>query len=177
MKSQLSVSSRPAALAQAANMNGPMIFTWFLWVVCLGIILTILASLVIQFVVRPLRSRLVLIKDIPLPGALPDIYRTGNYSFGLNTHTVAVDPVTHDVYLPVPRLGHRPVLRIMHYYAADRPRAVRTAHTPRRPGPSSAARAGRTQTASVHPRVPPGRRIPNTNEAGTTALGRLIPGF
>ena len=177
MKSQLSVSSRPAALAQAANMNGPMIFTWFLWVVCLGTILTILASLVIQFVVLPLRSRLVLIKDIPLPGALPDIYRTGNYSFGLNTHTVAVDPVTHDVSLQVPRLGHRPVLRIMHYYAADRPRAVRTTHTPRRPGPSSAARAGRTQTASVHPRVPPGRRIPNTNEAGTTALGRLIPGF
>jgi DNA-binding beta-propeller fold protein YncE len=74
----------------------------------------------------------------------------GNYSFGLNTHTVAVDPVTHDVYLPVPHLGNRPVLRIMRYYAADRPRAVRTTHTPRRHSPSSAARVGRTETASVH---------------------------
>jgi hypothetical protein len=73
----------------------------------------------------------------------------GDYSFGLNTHTVAVDPVTHDVYLPVPRLGNRPVLRIMRYDAADRPRAVRTTYTPRRHSPSSAVRAGRTQTAST----------------------------
>jgi hypothetical protein len=84
----------------------------------------------------------------------------GNYSFGLNTHTVAVDPVTHDVYLPVARLGNRPVLRIMHYDAVDRTRAVRTTHAPRRHSPSSAARAGRTATASTHTRVPPGRRIP-----------------
>jgi hypothetical protein len=73
----------------------------------------------------------------------------GNYSLGLNTHTVAVDPITHEVYLPVPRLGNRPVLRIMRYYAADRPRAVRTTYTPRRHSPSSAVRAGRTQTAST----------------------------
>jgi DNA-binding beta-propeller fold protein YncE len=83
----------------------------------------------------------------------------GNYSFGVNTHTVAVDPVTHDLYVPVPRLGNRPVLRIMHYDAADRPHAVRTTHMPRRHGPTGAARAGRTETASVAPRVPPGRRI------------------
>jgi hypothetical protein len=73
----------------------------------------------------------------------------GNYSFGLNTHTVAVDPVTHDVYLPVPRLGNRPVLRIMRYDAADRRRAVRTTHAPRRHRPSSAAHAGRTETEST----------------------------
>jgi hypothetical protein len=84
----------------------------------------------------------------------------GNYNFGLNTHTVAVDPVTHDVYLPVPRLGNRPVLRIMRYDAADRRRAVRTTHTPRRRSPSGAVHGGRTETASVHTRVPPGRRIP-----------------
>jgi hypothetical protein len=84
----------------------------------------------------------------------------GNYSFGLNTHTVAVDPVTHDVYLPIPKLGNRPALRVMHYDAADTQRAARTTHTPRRHSPSSAARAGRTETASVHTRVPPGRRIP-----------------
>ena len=84
----------------------------------------------------------------------------GNYSLGTGNHTIAVDDVTHDLYAPVSRLGNRPVLRIMHYDAADRPRAVRTTHTPRRPGPSSAARAGQTATASVHTRVPPGRRIP-----------------
>jgi hypothetical protein len=78
----------------------------------------------------------------------------GNYSFGVNTHTVAVDDVTHDVYLPVPRLGNRPVLRIMHYDAADTPR------------PTRAARAGRTETASVHTRVPPGRRIPLRTRPG-----------
>jgi DNA-binding beta-propeller fold protein YncE len=84
----------------------------------------------------------------------------GNYSFGLNTHTVAVDPATDDVYLPVPRLGNRPVLRIMRYEDADRRRAVRTTHTPRRPGPTGDARAGRTEAASVHIRVPPGRHRP-----------------
>jgi hypothetical protein len=74
-----------------------------------------------------------------------------NYSRGGGNHTIAVDDVTHDLYAPVTRLGNRPVLRILHYYPADRPR---------RPGPTSAARAGRTETASVHTRVLPGRRIP-----------------
>jgi hypothetical protein len=74
----------------------------------------------------------------------------GNYSFGVNTHTVAVDDVTHDLYVPVPRLGNRPVLRIVHYDAAG---------IPRRRGSGSAARARRTETASVHTQVPPGRRI------------------
>jgi DNA-binding beta-propeller fold protein YncE len=84
----------------------------------------------------------------------------GNYSLGHGNHTIAVDDVTHDLYAPVTRLGNRPVLRIMHYDAAGRPRAIRTTHTPRRASPGSAARAGRTATASVHTRVPPGRRIP-----------------
>jgi hypothetical protein len=75
----------------------------------------------------------------------------GNYSLGHGNHTIAVDDVTHNLYAPVTRLGNRPVLRIMHYYAGDRPR---------HPGPTSAAQAGRTETASVHTWVPPGRRIP-----------------
>jgi len=37
----------------------------------------------------------------------------------------------------------------MRYDAADRRRAVRTTPTPRRHSPSSAAHAGRTQTAST----------------------------
>lgn len=39
----------------------------------------------------------------------------GNYAFGVSTHTVMVDDETHQVYLPLPRLGGRPVLRIMQY--------------------------------------------------------------
>jgi hypothetical protein len=37
----------------------------------------------------------------------------GNYAFGVSTHTVMVNDETHEVYLPMPRLGGRPVLRIM----------------------------------------------------------------
>lgn len=39
----------------------------------------------------------------------------GNYAFGVSTHTVMVDDETHRVYLPLARLGGRPVLRIMQY--------------------------------------------------------------
>lgn len=39
----------------------------------------------------------------------------GNYAFGVSTHTVMVDDATHQVYLPLPRLGGRAVLRIMQY--------------------------------------------------------------
>ncbi len=39
----------------------------------------------------------------------------GNYTFAVNTHTIAVNEVTHEVYLAIPRVGNRPVLRIMRY--------------------------------------------------------------
>lgn len=39
----------------------------------------------------------------------------GNYTFGLNTHTIAVNEQTHEIYLPLVRVGNRPVLRIMRY--------------------------------------------------------------
>src|SRR2546421_211094 len=100
------MATRSGTLAQAANMNGPRILTWFLWVVCLGIILTILASLVIQFVVPPPLSRLVLIKDIPLPGALPDIYRTRTRPLAPGVaipfdhfDVQALDPNTHLLFI------------------------------------------------------------------------------
>ncbi len=41
----------------------------------------------------------------------------GNYVFGINTHTIAVDEGTHEIYLPITRVGNRPVLRIMRYNA------------------------------------------------------------
>jgi hypothetical protein len=39
----------------------------------------------------------------------------GNYTFGTNTHTIAVNEETHEVYLPLIRVGNRPVLRIMRF--------------------------------------------------------------
>jgi hypothetical protein len=41
----------------------------------------------------------------------------GNYVYGINMHTVAVNEETHEIYLPLTRLGNRPVLRIMRYNA------------------------------------------------------------
>jgi hypothetical protein len=73
---------------------------------------------------------------------------------------VAVDPVTHDVYLPIPKLGNRPALRVMHYDAANIQRAARSTHTLRHSGSTSDARAGPTETTGVHTRVPPTRHRP-----------------
>jgi hypothetical protein len=41
----------------------------------------------------------------------------GNYTFGVNTHTLAVNEATHELYIPIPRLGNRPVLMILRYTA------------------------------------------------------------
>lgn len=38
-----------------------------------------------------------------------------NYSFGVSTHSIAVNQETHEIYLPITRVGGRPILRIMHY--------------------------------------------------------------
>jgi DNA-binding beta-propeller fold protein YncE len=83
----------------------------------------------------------------------------GNYRFGVNTHTVAVDDVTHDLYVPVPRLGNRPVLRVLHYDAAG----------------SAACRADRGSQ-----RAHPGAAwTPHTTPhvAGTVALCHVNSGF
>ena len=39
----------------------------------------------------------------------------GTYSFGVNTHTLAVNEQTQEIYLPLIREGNRPVLRILRY--------------------------------------------------------------
>ena len=41
----------------------------------------------------------------------------GTYNFGANTHTLAVDEQTHEIYLPLVKQGNRPVLRVMRYNA------------------------------------------------------------
>jgi DNA-binding beta-propeller fold protein YncE len=38
----------------------------------------------------------------------------GNYTFGVSVHSLIVDEETHDLYLPLPRMGGRAVLRILH---------------------------------------------------------------
>jgi hypothetical protein len=38
-----------------------------------------------------------------------------SYTFGVDTHSLAVDEQAHDLYIPLPRMGGRPILRIMHY--------------------------------------------------------------
>jgi hypothetical protein len=38
----------------------------------------------------------------------------GNYTFGVSVHSISVNEETHDLYIPLPRMGGRPVLRILH---------------------------------------------------------------
>ncbi len=39
----------------------------------------------------------------------------GTYTFGVNTHTIAVNEQTQEIYLPLAKEGNRPVLRILRY--------------------------------------------------------------
>lgn len=39
----------------------------------------------------------------------------GTYGYGINTHTLAVNEQTQEIYLPLVKEGNRPVLRILHY--------------------------------------------------------------
>ena len=45
------------------------------------------------------------------------IHWLGSYTFGVDTHSLMVDEATHYIYIPIPRVGNRPILRIMHYNA------------------------------------------------------------
>jgi hypothetical protein len=40
----------------------------------------------------------------------------GNYVFGINMYSIAVNEETHEIYLPLTCVGNRPVLRIMRYH-------------------------------------------------------------
>lgn len=39
----------------------------------------------------------------------------GTYNFGVNTHTIAINEQTQEIYIPLVKEGNRPVLRIMRY--------------------------------------------------------------
>ena len=61
---------------QSANIKKGKVFTLLIGVITAGILLALLVRLVTQFVTPPPPQRLLLVQDIPLPGALPDAYRT-----------------------------------------------------------------------------------------------------
>ncbi|MHB8595276.1 MAG: YncE family protein [Ktedonobacteraceae bacterium] len=42
----------------------------------------------------------------------------GSYNFGVNTHTIAINEQTQEIYLPLIKEGGRPVLRILRYNAS-----------------------------------------------------------
>src|SRR5437763_6890432 len=70
------MESRSGILAHNFGRTVPRVLIFFAGASCIGIILAVLASLMMQFVIPLPPPRLVLIRDIPLPGALPDAYRT-----------------------------------------------------------------------------------------------------
>lgn len=41
----------------------------------------------------------------------------GTYGFGINTHSIAINEQTQEIYLPLVKAGNRPVLRILRYAA------------------------------------------------------------
>lgn len=43
-------------------------------------------------------------------------HKLGDYHLGKNTHTIAIDETTHEIYIPI-IAGGRPVMRIAQYYA------------------------------------------------------------
>lgn len=47
-----------------------------------------------------------------------DFQWIGSYTYGFNTHSLAVNEQTHEIYIPLPRMGGRPELRIMRYNTA-----------------------------------------------------------
>src|SRR5207245_6373208 len=97
---------RSEGLAQPSGASISRLLTLCVGAGCLGIVLTVLASLVMQFVVARPPPRLILIKDIPLPGAFPDRYRTKSRPLAPGVAVLfdhfdfqALDPNTHLLFI------------------------------------------------------------------------------
>src|SRR5947209_19247855 len=82
------------------------LFTWLVGVLCLGFVVSLLVRLCIQFIIPPAPPRLLFVEDIPLPGALPDAYRTQQNPTAPGLATLfdhfdfqALDPNTHLLYI------------------------------------------------------------------------------
>ncbi|HET7639968.1 MAG TPA: hypothetical protein VFK47_14665, partial [Ktedonobacteraceae bacterium] len=97
---------KAGSFSQPASLKRAKILTWFIGTACLGIILALVARLVMQFFMPPPPPRLQLVKDIPLPGALPDIYRTSTRPLAPGVATLfdhfdfqALDSNTHLLFI------------------------------------------------------------------------------
>ena len=66
-------------ISQSLNSNGGGIVKVLSAVVFVGILVFLLVRIAIQFATPSLPHRLVVVKDIPLPGAMPDMYRTAQH--------------------------------------------------------------------------------------------------
>lgn len=63
-------------ISQSLKSNGGGIVKVLCSLVFVGMLVFLLVRIVLQFAAPSLPHRLVMVKDIPLPGAMPDIYRT-----------------------------------------------------------------------------------------------------
>ena len=100
------MAGKAGGLWQPTNVKRARILTWFIGAACLGIILALVARLGMQLVIPPPPPRLQLVKDIPLPGALPDIYRTSTRPLAPGLAVLfdhfdfqALDPNTHLLFI------------------------------------------------------------------------------
>ncbi len=82
------------------------VFYWMLWVICLGFLAFLVMRIAIQFAVPAPPHRLLLVQDIPLPGAMPDHYRTQQNPLAPGLALAfdhfdfqALDPQTHLLFI------------------------------------------------------------------------------
>src|SRR5258707_5161775 len=100
------MAGKAGGLGQPTNVKGARIPIWFIGAACLSIILALVVRLGMQMVIPHPPPRLQLVKDIPLPGALPDIYRTSTHPLAPGLAVLfdhfdfqALDPNTHLLFI------------------------------------------------------------------------------
>src|SRR5438034_8770055 len=89
-------------VARSFLINKKKVVIGVLWVVSAGLLLLLVNNIVSQFSRSAPSHRLVLERDIPLPGAMPDIYRTPKNPLANGVSLLfdhfdfqALDPQTH----------------------------------------------------------------------------------
>ncbi len=82
------------------------IFTCLVWAVCLGTLAILTVRIAVRFATPPAPHRLVFVQDIPLPGALPDSYRTKEHPLAPGVAVLfdhfdfqVLDPRTHLLFI------------------------------------------------------------------------------
>ncbi len=81
-------------------------YKWVVWVACIIVFILLFMQVGIQFTTPPPASRLVMLRDIPLPSAFPDPARTARSPFTPGTALLfdhfdfqALDPQTHLLFI------------------------------------------------------------------------------